>query len=291
MADARINNIFEHVDASKAARAKQYRDEAERRAKEQEEMRKKEEASSSDELPFLKEIEATQLSQIFAPEEPESKANKPATTPAAETPKPNDSEAPSHIEIRDLPAKPPAAERKEQVPSVEKKPEPTKPAETERVVPSKTDKGIKTGMVLKMDAPVPSQHTCSVYLVHRYNEATGAFAFALTMAGETYYESQSGHSDDPCEFMLRAGISLLTKVLEKDAWSFTVYTQTKETAVMLDKMARKLYPGPAIEVRRKYVSIAQEAVKQCGLVFMSMPQDTTFSKYVASSLDSMLNCT
>ena len=95
MADARINNIFEHVDASKAARAKQYRDEAERRAKEQEEMRKKEEASSSDELPFLKEIEATQLSQIFAPEEPESKANKPATTPAAETPKPNDSEAPS----------------------------------------------------------------------------------------------------------------------------------------------------------------------------------------------------
>ena len=294
MADTRITNIFEHVDAAKSAKAKLYRDEAERKAKEREEAEKKEGMSAANEFPFLRDMEELELSQLFAPDDTQE-AELQATgidereaEPVQEPKETSDlGKGTSSPEKRNS-----SFFQREKAAWKQKMVERNAKAGTENRTTSHNSTEVKPAKEVKMGMAVADQHTCRVYLMHRFDEANskGAYVFAVVTGDgkETYHESQCGSSVDPCEFLLRGGIGFLSKVIEKDVWSAIVYTQDKETAIMLDRMARKLYPGSAITIRRKYVNVAQEAARLCELVFMPMSQDTQAAQSISEILDAAL---
>ena len=290
MADS-VHNIFERVDAAKAVKAKQYKEEAAQRERETEKSDKTDERLTPEKM-FLEGMG----DQLFAAEEVEDDSNKrtQAMEPDEAVPNGTDEVNPQPYEeegqVAKVTAAPPQMMMSEPVKMMPK----VQVHETQESSASYTsnpaDKKQRTtpeqkpaskspvSPVFVPDAKqaekyaVDKTKSCSAYLISRYDQSTGIGAFSVTaiVGPDVIHEAQKGNTEDPDEYMLRAAMKIYELVLDRDSWCATIYTQSKDIAMRLDKMARKLQPGPAIEVRRQYVVIAQEVAKRCGLTFASM---------------------
>ena len=296
MADS-VHNIFERVDAAKSMKAKQYREEAAQREKEMAKSDKTDERLTPEKM-FLEGMG----DQLFAAEDVENDSDD-----MVDTMKPDETALNGTAEANPRPFEEEGQVEEKQAARATATPvQVSEMPEPEKIVPKVQTHEAPESKDAYTSAPVDKkQHTmpeqkpagkssispafghdakqtekyavdkaksCSAYLISSYDQSAGIGAFSVTaiVGSDVIHEAQKGNSEDPDEYMLRAAIKIYELILARDSWCATIYTQSKDIAMRLDKMARKLQPGPAIEVRRRYVVIAQEVAKRCGLTFASM---------------------